>query len=155
MTEREQHFTNYYCLSVYTMRIARFSLDMCRSYCAKPKLRNTLYIAEKAMDAKIADITLKLKPESRNDILSDLHSDDLQALGNILHHIIQLPSISDVEDQMIKLIRELKTIQNEKLESQTPAAIAEEGNDTQLQGVGESVEEPFQWPVIEAGWQRK
>lgn len=118
MRDRENLFTNYFCLSVYTMRIARFCLEMTRSYCNRQKLKNSLYLAEKAMDSKIIDVTLKLKPESRNDILDDLQSDDLLALGNILHEIIQSPCIADIEDPIIECIKSIKKLQHEKMERQ-------------------------------------
>jgi hypothetical protein len=133
MNDRESMFTDYFCLSVYTMRIAKYCLQMSKSYCSRSRIKHSIHLAELTMDSKITDITLRLKENSRADIMQDLASDDLQAIGNILSRIIQLPSIASAEDVLCDFIRELKRIQNEKMESEIHTGHDEPRQDQGLQ----------------------
>lgn len=117
MNDRESQFTSYYCMSVYSMRIAKYCLQMAKTFCAHGIVKRSLHLAELTMDSKITDVTLRLKDDSRSDIQHDLASDDLMALGNILTRLTEIPSISDVEGTLIDFIKEIKKVQNEKLES--------------------------------------
>lgn len=148
MTQREQMFTNYFCLSVYTMRIAAYSLEMASSYCASHKIKRTLQIAQAGENSRIADVTLKLRHESRNDILQDLASEDLKALGSILHELILLPSITDGEDALIGFIKSVKEVQHDKMEREASAAVESSGQNRGLPGNEAPDEKPFQWPAI-------
>jgi hypothetical protein len=112
---RDAQFVNYYCLSVYTMRISKFCLQMAQSFSQRRDIKNALRLAENSMDCRLAEITMKLKRESYSDIMEDLRSEDLQAIGSILHELVQLPSVLDAEDALMEFIKQLKQVQNGRL----------------------------------------
>lgn len=105
---REENFVHYYCLSIYTLKVAIYTLETAKDYCKHSTLKRVLDIAAKGLESKIVDITLKLRRENLADIKKDLASEDLHALGNILQELVISPGIACMEDDIIKAIREKK-----------------------------------------------
>lgn len=98
----------YYALTLYSLKVAAFSAEMAKDFAHHPKIKQNLNLAINSSEARIRDLMHILRADSREDMYQDLGSDDLQALGAILHELIMSPGISPIEDEVIKFIKERK-----------------------------------------------
>ncbi|UXO94095.1 hypothetical protein Pan5_53 [Pseudanabaena phage Pan5] len=105
---KELNLTMYYALTLYSLKVAAFSAEMAKDFAHHPKIKQNLNLAINSSEARIRDLMHILRADSREDMYQDLGSDDLQALGAILHELIMSPGISPIEDEVIKFIKERK-----------------------------------------------
>lgn len=110
MTNREKNFSNYFCLSAYTLKVALYTCDMAMQYCAHSGMKNLLASTKNKINCLIGNLTFSLKPDVRQDILNDLAGDDVMALGVILQELVEFEQIADIENDLVKFIRERKPI---------------------------------------------
>jgi hypothetical protein len=112
MSTKEQDFVRYYCISVSLMRLAKFNLEMARDFCTHSRIKHTINVSALAMEAKISDMTMRLRTDSRSEVRSDLNSDTLMGIGNILHELMETSNVCDIEKEIVDFIRS-KAIKHE------------------------------------------
>lgn len=105
---KEYDLTIYYALSIYSLKVAAWSAEMAKDFAHHPKIKNQLNLAINSSEARIRDLMGILRADSRQDMYQDLCSDDLQALGAIMHELIVSPGISPIEDKIIQFIKHQK-----------------------------------------------
>lgn len=110
MTNREKNFSNYFCLTAYTLKVALFTCDMAMRYCAHSGMKNLLASTKTKINAMIGNLTFSLKPDIRQDILNDLAGDDVMALGVIMQELVEFEQIAEIENDLVKFIRERKQV---------------------------------------------
>jgi hypothetical protein len=114
---REQEFIQYYSLSMILMRLSKYNLEMAMEYSTSRRLKRTLSICASAQEARIAEATAMLRTESRHDMAADLSSDEIKAIGCILHEMLFAENILEIEAEVIDFIRGIKKESSESFDS--------------------------------------
>lgn len=110
-SEREKIFVEAYALAVCFMRLAQYNLERASAFTDGSyfKLKHTLDKNAQQMGVRIVDVTLKLNATARKELMEDLNKDHFQAMGSIMHELLQATNLLEEEDDIISFLKERLT----------------------------------------------
>jgi hypothetical protein len=103
--ERGAFFTQNFVLTTMLLKLSGFYALATKKWAKHTSMQQVMKMIFHACESKIADACLKLKAESYQEMRSDLSSEELLAVGNILHELLISKNILDMEDALINEVR--------------------------------------------------
>jgi hypothetical protein len=101
-------FVKYYQFAILAAKLQQISLDMAKDLAQRQEVRRICELGARKSESFRQDLMLKLRSDSYRDMQTDFNSEDALAIVNVVMELMECWSVSEVEDEIIKSIKQIK-----------------------------------------------